>query len=309
MESAIIPATYKKYRKYKLYYFLALPGLCYFIVFHYIPMFGILIAFKDIAPFNSVQEILQADWVGFKYFLQFFDSYYFWNVLSNTVVISFYKLLFGFPAPILFALLLNEIRHIGFKRIVQTISYLPHFLSMVIVSGLVMQLLSPEYGLVNWVIVQFGGESVSFLSSPQYFRTILVITDIWQSVGWGSILYLAAMAGVDPHLYEAATIDGASRWRQMWHITLPGISFVIAILLILSVGRFMDAGFEQIFLLYSAPVYRVADIIDTYVYRQGLLSMQYSFATAIGVFKNVIGMMLIFLANYLAKRLNQQGLW
>ncbi len=297
------------WRRQKFYYFLMLPGLLYFFIFHYIPMFGVSIAFKDITPFDGIEGIFDGEWVGLTHFKRFFDSYYFWNVLGNTVIISLYKLFFGFPAPILLALLLNEVTSKWFKKSVQTISYLPHFISIVVVAGLLTNLLSTDNGILNAILSALGKEAVSFLGEPAYFRTILVLSDVWQSIGWGSILYLAAMAGIDPQLYEAAKMDGAHRLRQMWHITLPGISFVVSILLILNVGKFLEAGFEQIFLLYSPSVYQVADIIDTYVYRQGLLQMQYSFAAAIGVFKNIVGMVLILLANYIVKKMDQPGLW
>ncbi|MFC5466275.1 ABC transporter permease [Lederbergia graminis] len=299
----------KSIKRHKLYYFLIIPGLLYFLIFHYIPMFGIIIAFKDVSPFAGVEGIFTSEWVGLKHFERFFSSYYFWDVLSNTVMISFYKLLFGFPAPIILALLLNEVRQMVFKRTIQTISYLPHFISMVVLAGLVTSVLSTDGGILNSVIEFFGGEPIHFLGGKEYFRSVLVASDIWKSIGWGSILYLAAMAGINPQLYEAAKIDGANRWQQTWHITLPGISFVVVLMLILNVGNFLDAGFEQILLLYSPAVYEVADIIDTYVYREGLIAMQYSYATAIGIFKNVIGAILILGANYVAKRLNQPGIW
>ncbi|TBL79159.1 sugar ABC transporter permease [Paenibacillus thalictri] len=297
------------WKKHQFFYLLMVPGLVYFLIFHYIPMAGVAIAFKDVTPFDGLQGIIHGDWVGFAQFKRFFASYYFWNVLGNTVIISFYKLFFGFPAPILFALLLNEVTSKWFKRSVQTISYLPHFISMVVVAGLLTNLLSTNNGILNAIMLAIGKQPISFLSDPAYFRTILVLSDIWQSIGWGSILYLAAMTGIDPQLYEAAKMDGANRLRQVWHITLPGISFVISILLILNVGRFLEAGFEQIFLLYSPAVYQVADIVDTYVYREGLLQMQYSFAAAIGMFKNIVGMTLILISNYIVKKMDQPGLW
>lgn len=297
------------WKKHQFFYLLMVPGMVYFLIFHYIPMAGVAIAFKDVTPFDGLQGIIHGDWVGFAQFKRFFASYYFWNVLGNTVIISFYKLFFGFPAPILFALLLNEVTSKWFKRSVQTISYLPHFISMVVVAGLLTNLLSTNNGILNAIMLAIGKQPISFLSDPAYFRTILVMSDIWQSIGWGSILYLAAMTGIDPQLYEAAKMDGANRLRQVWHITLPGISFVISILLILNVGRFLEAGFEQIFLLYSPAVYQVADIVDTYVYREGLLQMQYSFAAAIGMFKNIVGMTLILVSNYIVKKMDQPGLW
>jgi putative aldouronate transport system permease protein len=283
--------------------------MLYFLIFDYIPMFGIIVAFKDISPFEGVSAIFTNDWVGFKHFVRFWNSYYFWNVMRNTLLISGYKLLIGFPASILLALLLNELRNAVFKRIVQTISYLPHFISTVVVAGLAMMVLSTDGGLVNAIIVQFGGEPIHFLGNPSYFRSVLVISHVWQTIGWGSILYLAAMTGIDPGLYEAAKMDGASRIRQAWHITLPGIAPVIVILLILSIGGLLNAGFEKVLLLYSPAVYEVADIIDTYVYREGLSKLDYSFATAVGLFKNVLAMFLILGANYMAKKMNQTGIW
>ncbi|WP_223830051.1 ABC transporter permease [Paenibacillus arenilitoris] len=294
---------------HRFYYYLILPGMLYFIIFDYIPMFGVIIAFKDISPFEGVSAIFTSEWVGFKHFIRFWNSYYFWNVMRNTLLISGYKLLFGFPAALLLALLLNEVKHTGFKRIVQTISYLPHFISTVVVAGLVMMVLSTDSGMINAIVVAFGGEPVHFLGDPAYFRSILVLSHVWQTVGWGTILYLAAMTGIDPGLYEAAKIDGASRLRQAWHITLPGITPVIAILLILSIGGLLNAGFEKVLLLYSPSVYSVADIIDTYVYREGLNKLNYSFATAVGVFKNILAMILILGANYVAKKMNQTGIW
>ncbi len=301
--------TLKAVRKNSFYYLMALPGILYFLVFHYVPMFGIIIAFKDVTPFSSVDEILAGPWVGFAHFQEFFQTYFFWNVLENTLIISALKLIVGFPAPIILALLINDVRHILFKRTVQTISYLPHFLSMVIVAGLVISLLSPEGGLVNQLVVLFGGKPHPFLGDPRYFRAILVGTSLWQDVGWGSILYLAAMVNIDPQLYEAAMIDGANKWQQAWAVTLPGIRLVIVILLIFAIGGILNAGFEQVLLLYSPPVYSVGDIIDTYVYRRGLLEMQYSFATAVGLFKSVLAMLLLLGANWAAHRLGEEGIW
>ncbi|MFK7692147.1 ABC transporter permease [Paenibacillus sp. HJGM_3] len=294
---------------HRFYYYLILPGLLYFLIFDYIPMFGVIIAFKDISPFEGVSAIFTSEWVGFKHFVRFWNSYYFWNVMRNTLLISGYKLFFGFPASILLALLLNELRSAVYKRIVQTISYLPHFISTVVVAGLTMMVLSTDSGLVNSILVYFGREPIHFLGDPDYFRSILVISHVWQSIGWGSILYLAAMTGIDPGLYEAARMDGASRVRQAWHITLPGITPVIVIMLILSIGGLLNAGFEKVLLLYSPAVYGVSDIIDTYVYREGLTKLNYSFAAAVGLFKNILAMFLILGANYIAKKMNQTGIW
>lgn len=294
---------------YRFYYMLALPGILYFIIFHYIPMAGIVIAFKDISPFGGVEGIIEAPWVGFKHFNRFFDSFFFWDVIENTLVISGLKILFGFPAPILFALMLNEVMRVRFKRIVQTISYLPHFISWVVVTGLVTALLATSGGVITEFVNNLTGEQNSFLANPDYFRTILVATHVWKTVGWSSILYLAAMSAIDPALYEAAAIDGANRLQMARHITIPSIAFVITILFIFEMGRILDAGFEQILLLYSPSVYSVSDIVDTYVYREGLLGLKYSFAAAVGLFKSVAAFVMIITANALANRLGQTGIW
>ena len=301
----LLKAIYKN----RFYYLLALPGLLYFLIFHYLPMFGIIVAFKDITPFSGLDGILHEPFVGLVHFRNWIRSYYFTNVMGNTLIISGLKLLVGFPAPIILALLINEVRSTWFKRGVQTISYMPHFLSVVVVSGMVMNLLSSQGGLINQVVVALGGTSHAYLTDPRYFRSILVSSHVWQHVGWGTILYLAAMSGIDPQLYEAAMIDGANKWQQIRHITLPGITFVIVILLIFAIGGLLNAGFEQILLLYSPSVYSVSDIIDTYVYRSGLLGMQYSFATAVGVFKSILAMILLLGANWIARRLGQTGIW
>jgi len=298
---------------YRHYYWLIAPGVLYFFIFHYIPMLGIVIAFKDVSPFAVVNDVLHGSWVGFRYFDQFTHSIYFWSIMKNTLLISIYKLLWSFPASIMLALMLNEVRNGLFKRLFQTLSYLPHFLSMVVVAGILVNLLSTEVGLVNGIIKQLGFEPIYFLGDQNYFRSILVSSHVWQSIGWGSILYLAAIAGIDPQLYEAVEMDGAGRWRKMWHVTLPGMIPIIVLLLIFSIGGLMNAGFEQIVLLYSPPVYRVSDVVDTYVYRVGISGeggmINYSFATAIGIFKNIISLMLILAANYTAKKMNQETLF
>ncbi|WNQ12053.1 ABC transporter permease subunit [Paenibacillus aurantius] len=296
-------------RKYKLEYALVVPGMLYFLIFHYVPIYGIIIAFKDIAPFEGLSGIFSSEWVGLKHFRDFMNSYYFWDILGNTLIISFYRIVFGFPAPIVLALLMNEVRHSGFKRVVQTIAYLPHFLSMVLLAGLVTAMLSLDGGFVNGFMGWLGFEPIPFLTDNQYFRSVLIGSGIWKEAGWGTILYLAAIAGIDQQLYEAATVDGAGRFRQIWHITLPGIRHIMVILFILSVGHILDAGFEQIYLLYSPPVYQVSDIIDTFVYRKGLVEVNYSYAAAVSLFKSVAGVILILGANYIAKRLDQEGIW
>ncbi|MBO9606476.1 MAG: sugar ABC transporter permease [Paenibacillaceae bacterium] len=297
-------------RKYKFLYLLIAPGLLYFIVFYYVPMYGVVIAFQDFKPFGGLENmIVRPDWVGLKHFNTFFDSYYFGRLLQNTFLISGYKLLFGFPAPIVLALMLNEVKQGKFKKTVQTISYLPHFLSWVIIGGMVMALLSQTTGPINSIIVAMGGKPVGFLGETDYFRSILVASDVWASVGWGSIVYLAALAGIDPALYESARIDGANRLRQMLHISLPGMANIVSILFVLAVGGILNAGFEQVLLLYSPAVYSVGDIIDTYVYREGLLSGNFSYAAAIGMFKNVVGLLFLLTANVIVKKLGKEGVW
>lgn len=295
--------------QHKMYYLLILPGFLYFIIWHYIPMIGIVIAFKDVPAYGGVSTMLSSPWVGLKHFERFFNSYYFWDVLKNTINISVQKLVFGFPAPIILALLINEIRNRKYKKLVQTVSYLPHFMSSVIMAGLLYNVLSTNGGIVNEIVKLFGGEPIFFLGESDYFVGVLVVSSIWQGVGWGTIVYLAAITGVDPQLYESAKIDGAGKLRQIWHITLPEIAGVACTMLLLNLGRIMDAGFDQILLLYSPAVYDVADIIDTYVYREGLVNANYSYSAAVGLFKSVIGFLLVMTANGVVKKMGQSGIW
>lgn len=303
--------TRSRLRRYRYLYLLAIPGILYFLVFRYVPMYGVVIAFQDYFPFKGgfSSIILDPTWVGLKHLRDFFSSYYIGRLIGNTLYISFLKLLIGFPGPIILALLLEELRSLAFRRVVQTISYLPHFLSWVIVAGLTAVILSPVNGPVNGVIAALGGKPISFLGDPRFFRGVLVVSDVWKNVGWGSILYLAALAGVDPTLYECATIEGVSRAQKIWYISIPSISHIIILLFILNLGNILDAGFEQVLLLYSPPVYRVGDIIDTFVYREGLLNQRYSYGAAVGLFKNVVGFVLIVLANWIAKKLGREGIW
>ena len=297
-------------RKYGFIYFLMLPGLLYFLIFHYIPMYGIVIAFQDFYPFQGIRGmILDPNWVGFKHFSSFFDSFYFWRIIRNTLLIYFYKLLLTFPAAIMLALLLNEVPNKKFKKVTQTISYLPHFLSWVIVAGVVSVILSPSAGIVNEVIKSLGRNPIIFMADKRYFRGVIVLSDLWRSVGWSSIIYLSALASIDPSLYESAYMDGANRLQKTVYITIPSIISVAIIILILSIGGILNAGFEQILLMYSPAVYEVGDIIDTYVYREGLINFRYSFASAMGLFKNVIGLIMVATANYLAKRYGDYGIW
>ncbi|WP_441960553.1 ABC transporter permease [Paenibacillus sp. TAF43_2] len=291
--------------KYKMLYLMLLPAVAFLIIFSYIPMYGASIAFKE---FWITKGILGSPWVGFKHFEQIFATDKFWQVFTNTIEINLMRLLFGFPAPIILAILLNEVRHRIFKRSIQTIIYLPHFISWVTISGILFALLSNE-GLVNSIIVLFGGDPVNFLTSNSMFRPLLVISGIWKEVGWGTIIFLAALSGVNPDLYEASVIDGANRWKQIVHITLPSLLPIISILLILNFGSMMSGGFDQVFNMYNPMVYESGDVIDTYVYRIGLTQGQYSMATAIGLFLNVINFVLLIAVNSAAKKMNGHGIY
>ncbi|WP_238392273.1 ABC transporter permease [Paenibacillus antri] len=291
----------------RMLYLMLLPGLAFYAVYKYGPMFGAVIAFKD---FNIGLGVWDSPWADpwYSHFLYFYESPYFTKLLSNTLLISLYKLLWGIPPGILFAILLNEIRLLAFKRVVQTITYLPHFLSWVIVYGMLLVLLSERTGLVNvWLKENFDA-TVPFLTSIDWFRTVLVGSEIWKEFGWNAIIYLAAIAAIDPSLYEAARSDGAGRLRLIWHVTLPGMRSVIILLLIIRLGNILEAGFDQIFIMYNVQVYPVADILDTFVFRTGLEQFNFSLASAIGLFKSLIGLVLVVWANRVARRWGD-GIW
>lgn len=298
--------NWRQYKKNRYLFLLLFPALIWYAIFHYAPMYGVQLAFKD---FYIMKGIWGSPWVGFKHFHYLFNmSPDFWRIMRNTVLISFYHIVFGFPAPIILALLFNEIRFSVFKKIAQTLSYLPHFLSWVVIGGIMITLLSPSTGAVNYMIEFLGFKPIYFLGDENYFRFTLVTSGIWKEIGWGTIIYLAALAGVDQQLYEASVIDGASRWKQTLHITLPSILPVITIMLILRVGGVLDAGFDQILTLYSPAVYSVSDILDTYVYRVGLQNFQFSLTTAVGLFKNVVAIVLVLLTNFIIKKMGQEGI-
>jgi putative aldouronate transport system permease protein len=292
--------------RYRIIYMLLLPGLLYFAVFRYGPLYIAQIAFKDFQPLLGVEG---SPWVGFKNIEAFFHSYYFTQLISNTLIISTAKLIFGIPPAIILAIALCETRLIRLGRLAQTVSYLPHFLSWVVLFGILLALLSSDGGLINQALNNVGGQSISFLTSPDWFRPVLVSSDIWKETGWSAIIYLAALLAIDPAQHEAAVIDGASRWQRIWHISLPNIKDVIVLVTLLRLGNILDAGFGQIFVLYSLPVYSVGDVIDTWVYRQGILGFQFGLATAVGLFKGVIGLVLIMVANRIAKRFAGTGLY
>jgi putative aldouronate transport system permease protein len=287
-------------------YLMLAPALLYYLVFHYIPMYGAVIAFKD---FSITKGILGSDWAGFKHFEYLFTQDKFWQVIRNTIIISLYRLTFGFPAPIIAALLLNEVRAKLFKQTVQTVIYLPHFISWVILGGILINLLSTDNGMVNNLLKAAGIEPIGFLSDESYFRSTLVFSMIWKEFGWNTIIYMAALAGINPQLYEAAVIDGANRWQRLIHLTIPMIRSTVVLVLILRLGGIMEAGFEQIFVLYHPGVYSVSDIIDTYVYRIGLTEGRFSIAAAVGLFKSIINFALLVLANKLARMLGEQGVY
>ncbi|MEU7978757.1 MULTISPECIES: sugar ABC transporter permease [Micromonospora] len=286
-------------------YSLAVVPLLFFLVFRYLPMIGNVIAFRRFSPGGSV---FGEYWVGLRYFRLFLADPTFWQVFTNTLVLGTLTLLFCFPLPIVLALLLNEVRARRLKRFVQSVSYLPHFLSIVIVAAMVMQLLSMD-GSVNQLVRGLGGEGVPFLQQPGWFRAIYVSSEVWQTVGWGTILYLAALTTIDENLYEAARIDGANRWRQTWHVTLPGIRPTMVTLLILNIGTFMAVGFEKILLLYNPLTYPTADVISTYLFRLGFESSNFSYAAAIGLFEAVIGLILVLGANTISRRTVGTSLW
>lgn len=287
---------------------MVLPALVFIFIFSYIPMYGVLIAFQD---YKMGSNLLNNNWVGLKHFIAFFNSPDFYPVMRNTIVISFLKFIFGFPAPILLALMLNEVRKMFFKRVVQTVTYLPHFLSWVVIGSMVTSLLSVDNGSINMLLekLKLIDEPVNFLSMSEYFWTILITTNVWKEIGFASIVYLAAIAGIDPHLYEAASIDGASRFKQMWLITLPCIMPVVIIFMILAIGNLTSAGFEDILILASNPALRdVSDSLDVYVVRVGIDNYRYSYATAIGLFKAVVSVTLLTLANFIARKTGN-SLW
>ncbi|MFD0680274.1 MULTISPECIES: ABC transporter permease [unclassified Paenibacillus] len=282
------------------------PGFFYFVIFKYIPMWGVLIAFQDYQVF---QGFLASKWVGLKHFERFFEDPVFWMLFRNTFVLAFYNLVFFFPLPIVIALMLNEVRKELFKRTVQTLIYIPHFISWVVVVGIAYIFFTTEGGIVNEWIAALGWEKLNFLVSEAWFRTMVVSELMWKETGWGTIIFLAALAGVDPQLYEAAHMDGANRLRQLYHITLPAIRSTIIILLILRLGSFLDTGFEQIFLMLNPLNRQVGEVFDTYVYSIGIQQGLFSYSTSVGLFKSVIGLVLVLSANYIAKRFGEEGVY
>lgn len=293
------------WKRNKSLYLLVIPVIIFYILFMYKPMYGAIIAFQNYVPSKG---ILESKWVGFDQFIKFFTSPYFWRLIRNTIVLSVYSLLFCFPAPIILALLLNEVKNKKFKSVVQTFTYLPHFISMVVAVGIIKEFCLSD-ALINDLIVMLGGERSAILQNPALYRTIYIVSDIWQEVGWGSIIYLAALSGIDQQLYEAASIDGAGKWKQTLHVTIPGLMPTIIIMLILRMGSLMSMGYEKTILLYNPSTYETADIISSYIYRVGLLEQNWSYSTAIGLLNSVINCILLVSANKLSKRVTENSLW
>lgn len=296
----------KYFKQHKWLYILLVPGALYFLIFRYIPMGGIVIAFQQYSPFLG---ILESKWVGITHFKNFFSGPDFWTLLKNTLGISILSLMFFFPAPIILSLLLNEIKIQRYKKIVQTFIYIPHFISWVIVASLTYTLFNINDGIINQIIESITGHTINFLGLPQYFRGLIVGQSIWKETGYGTIIFLAALSGVDMQLYEAAKVDGAGRWRLMWHITLPAIKGTIIIMLILKVGAILNTGYEQIFLMRNSLNVSTAEVFDTYIYYKGIQNAQYSYSTASGLFKSIVGLVLVLGSNWLAKKAGETGIY
>jgi putative aldouronate transport system permease protein len=293
-------------KKYKALYLLSLPGILYFLIFKYIPLGGSLMAFQD---YNIFKGFFASPWVGLEHFRIMFTYPDFMRILINTMLIALYSLVFAFPIPIILALLLNEIRKVMFKRTIQTVIYMPHFLSWIVIGGIAIEILSPSTGLANHLISWFGAAPVYFMGEEAYVRTIIVLSGVWRDAGWGTIIYLAALSGINPDLYEAAEIDGASRWKQTFAITIPVLMPTITILFLLQIGNFLDFGFERVFVFLNTLNADKGEILDTYIYRLGLIDRQYSYTTAVGLFKSVVGLVLIMAGNTLSKKTTGEGLY
>lgn len=305
-----IPLNFKKKIKEikndKWLYILLIPFLAYYVVFLYRPMYGLQIAFKDYSLFKGING---SPWIGLENFRTFFKGPYFFRTLKNTLLLNVYSLIWSFPMPIILALLLNEVKNLRFRKTVQTVSYLPHFVSIVVITGIVTTFLSPSSGIINIIIEKFGGKRIYFLTKPEYFRTIYITMNIWKEAGFSSIIYFAALSGVDPQLYDAAVVDGANKWRQIWNVTIPGIAPTIIIMLIMRLGNLLNTGYESIILLYQPSTYETADVISTYVYRAGLQEGNYKLATAVDIFNSVVALFLTWVANKISQKVSETSLW
>ena len=288
-------------------YVMFIPVLIYFVIFRYIPLFLSLII--SVEKYQPAKGILESKWVGLQYYGQFINSIFFWRLIRNTLAINFLQLTIGFVAPIILALLLNEVGRLKYKKLVQTVTYLPNFISSVVVVGMVVTFLSPSTGLINNILAGLGFSRINFLTEPSYFWLIYTVMTIWQTAGYSAIIYLAALTGIGSELYEAARIDGAGRWAQLFHITLPGLTPTIVLLFLMKIGRVLDVGYETIVLMYNPSIYSTSDVIGTYVYRRGILNGDYSFASAVGFFQSIIGLLLVLLANRIARKTSETSLW
>ncbi len=297
----------RDWRMNKGLYFLILPVVVYLIIFNYVPMAGIVLGFERFTPKNGVY---MSEWVGLKHFVTFFSSVFFVRVLKNTLILSLLSVIFGFPAPIIFALLLNELDNEYFKKVVQVVSYMPNFISTVVISGIIIDFVASD-GAITSILVKVGflSEAKNLLSVPEYFRTIMVLSDLWQQVGFGSILFLAALTGIDQELYEAAVIDGANRWKQTIHVTIPGIMPTVIIMLIMKIGSLLNANQEKILLLYNPLIYETSDVIGTFTYRKGLLEADYGYSTAVGLFNSIVNVILLFIANGVSRKYSETSLF
>ncbi|WP_430081563.1 ABC transporter permease [Paenibacillus ferrarius] len=294
-----------QWKKHYELYLLLLPALLYFAIFEYGPIYGLQIAFKNFTPFKGISG---SPWVGFDHFIRFFNSYKFWDVLWNTLTISLYEMLL-FPIPIILALLINQLTSQRFKKVVQTVTYAPHFISTVVIVGMLYLFLSPNSGIINKLLAAMGFDSVFFMAKPELFSSIFVWSGVWQNAGWGTIIYLAALTGINPELHESAVVDGANKFKRILHIDLPGIMPTVIVLLILNVGNFMSVGFEKVYLMQNPLNVSSAEVIQTYVYKSGLVGAQYSYSAAIGMFNSVINCILLLVVNFIAKRLGKTSLW
>ncbi len=298
--------SWKKVKNSKQLYLFVLPAFLFFLVFAYGPMYGVVIAFKDYMPSLGIWG---SPWVGFKHFHRFFNSYYFWDLLKNTLGISLYSLVVGFPLPIILALALNEAKDGFFKKFTQTVTYAPHFISVVVISGMLISFLSPSTGIINHLLEALGMERIAFMTDPKWFKTLYVLSGVWQGTGWASVIYLAALSGVDTQLHEAATVDGATRLQRVWYINIPTILPTMVILLIMNFGSLMATGYEKILLLQNALNLESSNVIATFVYKQGLLDAQYSYAAAVGLFESLINATLLIVVNKISRKVSEVSLW
>ncbi|WP_419872433.1 ABC transporter permease [Candidatus Pristimantibacillus sp. PTI5] len=306
-KSSTLSFIKKELIRNKYVYLMLIPVVAYYLIFSYAPMYGLLMAFQK--SYSPIKGIMEGKWIGFDNFTMFFESYYFWRIIKNTLILSFYSIAFGFPAPIVLALLLNEVRLKWFKSTVQTVSYMPHFISVVVVVGMLKTFSALDGGLFNVIRGFFDLQPVMFLAEADMFRPMYILSNIWQGAGWASIIFLAALSGIDPQLYEAAKMDGAGRWKQLMHITLPGILPTIVVMLILRLGAVMNSDFQKILLMQTAPTYETSDVISTFVYRSGILEGNYTYSTAIGLINGVINFSLLLLANHISRKVNSTSLW